>query len=576
MFVIFRYKGSRRSNTYRHIQGVHLKIKVYQCNMCDFGNEKMGLLKEHFQNIHKDDNLNKDILSISQEDKHIPLEILNKLDGTVFRYDGHTAKVSKLETEQNDEKSSTDDSEFSDNENSNEPSNEAVTNVKESQSENSKCDQKGIKEQNESEEKKKYYCGKCSFWTYKNSHLKDYHFKTLEYKSNKKYSCDECNFTSCTKFGLTKHNKKGIHESASNNSNQESNPIEEESIYVSKNVKNKLEKSVSKSSSESEFEDTSDEEESDNTPMIKTNAEKSSTDDNDSAGFSDENEIHENNVNFTENIQENNENDSNVNNDDSTEFSDENEIHENVNNQSFKSDTSEIKDTSDEEKTDDDTSILRKMISDAEPKPLKKYKPRPKSKQINHFHEKTSPLLSASNIDGPFTKEIEDNEDKLNSFHKKNSPSKSEEDKMELIKKLVEKVKLVVSKSASTNDDFENDEEQKQLQEDQSESPAAKKVEQEDNDVPMPKECIPCNIVLKDSSKVVSHWLENETCFKAHKESLATIRKTRFTKSCSSLNLALTKSSFGCTLEGSNVDKKCQDEQVSKRSKIVDKVSLFF
>ena len=235
-----------------------------------------------------------------------------------------------------------------------------------------------------------------------------------------------------------------------------------------------------------------------------------------------------------------------------------------------------IKDTSDEE-TDDDTSISRKMISNAKPKPLKKYKPRPKSKQINHFHEKTSPLLSASNIDGPFAKEIEDNEDKLNSFHKKNSPSKSEEDKMELIKKLVEKVKfVVVSKSASTNDDFENDEEQKQLQEDQSESPAAKKVEQEDNDVPMPKECIPCKIVLKDSSKVVSHWLENETCFKAHKESLATKRKTRYTKSCSSLNLALTKSSFGCTLEGSNVDKKCQDEQVSKRSKIVDKVSLFF
>ena len=82
--------------------------------------------------------------------------------------------------------------------------------------------------------------------------------------------------------------------------------------------------------------------------------------------------------------------------------------------------------------------------------------------------------------------------------------------------------------------------EQKQLQEDQSETPAAKKVEQEDNEVP--KECIPCNIVLKDSSKVVSHWLENENCFKAHKESLATIRQTPSTK----------------------------------RSKIVDKVSLFF
>ena len=51
--------------------------------MCDFGNEKMGLLKEHFQNTHKDGNLNENILSISQEDKYIPLEILNKLDGTV-------------------------------------------------------------------------------------------------------------------------------------------------------------------------------------------------------------------------------------------------------------------------------------------------------------------------------------------------------------------------------------------------------------------------------------------------------------------------------------------------------------
>ena len=82
---IFRHEGKVRSHTYRHILGVHLKLKVYQCNMCDFGNEKMGLLKEHFQNTHKDGNLNENILSISQEDKQIPLEILNKLDGTVCK-----------------------------------------------------------------------------------------------------------------------------------------------------------------------------------------------------------------------------------------------------------------------------------------------------------------------------------------------------------------------------------------------------------------------------------------------------------------------------------------------------------
>ena len=53
--------------------------------MCDFGNEKIGLLREHFQTNHKDGNLNENILSTSQEDKHIPLDILNKLDGTVCK-----------------------------------------------------------------------------------------------------------------------------------------------------------------------------------------------------------------------------------------------------------------------------------------------------------------------------------------------------------------------------------------------------------------------------------------------------------------------------------------------------------
>ena len=45
-------------------------------------------------------------------------------------------------------------------------------------------------------------------------------------KLNKKYFCGQCNFTSCTKRGLSKHNQKANHESASNNSIQESSDIE--------------------------------------------------------------------------------------------------------------------------------------------------------------------------------------------------------------------------------------------------------------------------------------------------------------------------------------------------------------
>ena len=137
----------------KHIRDSHLNTKLFQCDHCDFGDEILEGLELHFNTKHKD---------------------------------VHTAKVSKLETEQNDEKSSTDDSEFSDNENSNDPSNEPVT-----KSEPSKSDQESITEQNiestvtnvtenqkehrnnESEEKKKFYCGKCSFWTYVNSHLKE-------------------------------------------------------------------------------------------------------------------------------------------------------------------------------------------------------------------------------------------------------------------------------------------------------------------------------------------------------------------------------------------------------------------
>ena len=164
---------------------------------------------------------------------------------------------------------------------------EPVTSVTENQKEH---------RNNESEEKKKFYCGKCSFWTYYNSHLKDYHFKTMEYKSNKKYSCDQCNFTSCTRILLTKHNKKVIHELTTNNVNQESNQVESNSgRSVTKSVK-KLETSVSKSS-ESEYKDPSDEES--DTPVIKSNLEKEQNDEksDDDSEFSDNensNELDEN------------------------------------------------------------------------------------------------------------------------------------------------------------------------------------------------------------------------------------------------------------------------------------------
>ena len=67
------------------------------------------------------------------------------------------------------------------------------------------------------EPKKKFTCEKCSYWANSLSHLKD-HFKSTDYKENKRYSCEKCNFVSCTAVGLNRHAKKGIHESALNDS----------------------------------------------------------------------------------------------------------------------------------------------------------------------------------------------------------------------------------------------------------------------------------------------------------------------------------------------------------------------
>ena len=44
--------GQTKHDIFRHIRNVHLKSKLFQCNNCDFGTERMGLLKVHFKTIH--------------------------------------------------------------------------------------------------------------------------------------------------------------------------------------------------------------------------------------------------------------------------------------------------------------------------------------------------------------------------------------------------------------------------------------------------------------------------------------------------------------------------------------------
>ena len=41
-----------KHDIYRHIRNVHLKMKVFQCNDCDFATERIGLLKVHFKTNH--------------------------------------------------------------------------------------------------------------------------------------------------------------------------------------------------------------------------------------------------------------------------------------------------------------------------------------------------------------------------------------------------------------------------------------------------------------------------------------------------------------------------------------------
>merc|ERR1712001_366647 len=50
--TVCKYDGPVRFDTIRHIRNIHLKIKVFECNGCDFKNSKLSLLREHFKTNH--------------------------------------------------------------------------------------------------------------------------------------------------------------------------------------------------------------------------------------------------------------------------------------------------------------------------------------------------------------------------------------------------------------------------------------------------------------------------------------------------------------------------------------------
>ena len=47
-----QYVGSVRFETIQHIQNIHLKTKLFQCNLCNFESLKLRVLKKHFENSH--------------------------------------------------------------------------------------------------------------------------------------------------------------------------------------------------------------------------------------------------------------------------------------------------------------------------------------------------------------------------------------------------------------------------------------------------------------------------------------------------------------------------------------------
>ena len=91
--------GRKRFDTIRHIRNVHLKIKLYECNICNYGNERMKILQMHYKTSHlyldkmsaglerhSDNNVksteNSEILKFETESDDIPLvnEVKNSLD----------------------------------------------------------------------------------------------------------------------------------------------------------------------------------------------------------------------------------------------------------------------------------------------------------------------------------------------------------------------------------------------------------------------------------------------------------------------------------------------------------------
>ena len=71
-----QYVGSVRFETIQHIQNIHLKTKLFQCNLCNFESLKLRVLKKHFENSHLKKDKSKTVdednrtLAVPQDDYH--------------------------------------------------------------------------------------------------------------------------------------------------------------------------------------------------------------------------------------------------------------------------------------------------------------------------------------------------------------------------------------------------------------------------------------------------------------------------------------------------------------------------
>ena len=81
-----QYVGSVRFDTIQHIRNVHLKTKLFQCNLCNFGSLKLHVLKKHFENSHlknKSKTIDDEEEHAAQDDCHIGISDFDDPDEIV-------------------------------------------------------------------------------------------------------------------------------------------------------------------------------------------------------------------------------------------------------------------------------------------------------------------------------------------------------------------------------------------------------------------------------------------------------------------------------------------------------------